>query len=114
MTEKALNGAHTAAGPLHIPAHDFVGEQHSTHLRILVLSLVDYGLVGRSEHISTRESAVECHIASGAEQIVAPKVLRVAIKIIVKQTQSFVGAAADIKGTLWLPARSLQSNAFCL
>lgn len=27
-----------------LPAHDFMGEQHSAHLRVLVLSFVSYGL----------------------------------------------------------------------
>lgn len=35
------------SGFSHSPAHDFVCEQHSAHLGILVLSLVRYGLRGR-------------------------------------------------------------------
>lgn len=39
------------------PAHDLMGEQHSAHFRVLVLTLIDDGLGREEEHRLERKEA---------------------------------------------------------
>ena len=48
-----------------VPAHDLVGEEDPAHLRVLVLALVDDGLEGEGEQLSSCAYFYTC-VRSGA------------------------------------------------